>query len=200
MLPGALLPRPIMLCSCRKIDVTCIWTVLQCTFFPPVTGKKNWSLSYHGSSCKLYIAFCCCIKLKMCFRQRESLSFMLCIILASVLVSLPLVLHGVGCKPRLDVNWSVCNPRYGMRLLRYVAPSTKPQPSSFQRPFGNEHSCTQSMMVNLQSNHTADQATIWSTRSPSTRLYVHVLHLCTTMNRQGVWKLFFSFICKMMNL
>lgn len=108
------------------------------------------------------------MKLKMCFRQRASLSFLLCIILASMLVFFPLFLHRVGCKLLLDVNWSVHNPHYRIRLLLYVTPFTKPLPSRLQRPCGNNHSCTQSMMVNLQSNHTADQATIWSTCSQST--------------------------------
>lgn len=162
MLPGAQLPRPIMLCSCSKIDVTCIRAVLQCKFFPPVTRKKIEVSLIMVVDLNYTLHFVVLWNWK-CASDSEHLYHFCCALSSCTHACLfPLFLHHVGCEPLLDVNWSVCNPHYRIRLQLYVAPFAKPQRSLFQRPYGKNHSCTQSMMVNLQSNHTADHTAIWS--------------------------------------
>lgn len=144
MLPQAPLSLPIMLCSSSKSDATWLCGALPCTFFLP---GQHCRISYDHSLFEFYIAFYFEWKWKGFSGRVHYYHF--------AIHNLPtlVLFHHVGSKLLLHVNWSACNPHYRIQRQLYVLPFTKAHWSPHVLALWENHSCRQSIMVNLQANH-----------------------------------------------
>lgn len=93
-------------------------------------------------------------------------------------------LHHAGSEPLLHVNWSACNPHYRTRRQLYVLPFAKAHRSPHVQALWENHSCRQSMVVNLQANHTS-QLFIHTVHIQSYNSSSIHLHLCITLKQNA---------------
>lgn len=175
ILPQAPLPRPIMLCSCSKIDATCMWGALLRRFVS-VIRKTEPSLTM-VVQLNYTLHFVVVWNWKWASDRRHFYHFTMHYppqICTPMLVFFPVFLRNVGCRPLLDVNWSVCNPYYTIQQQRYLSPFTKPQWCRVSRPYGKTTAADNQWWSIHKPTIQPDYPTIWSTSSLSTRFYLYI--------------------------